>query len=272
MNRRAKGCSLDRGRHRYTSIRVARQRGIVWSKGAAAFDLSKYTPPVMDQTDFGCCEGTSSSGAIYTRFEAKGMPLGYIPSQNGLYVPARAFDRANEYPSGDLPQLQDVGTETNSVIRVISEVGIVPMGPSPAGLYCDVTLANVNEEIDLGDLERAGTSLIVGAYQINSFGPQKLQDIKDCISSLIPVRVDSFVDMAFEEWQKGDKPIGSPDYSDPQGGGHALFAIGYSGDNVIVRNSWGTGWGDDGNILVSPAWIAQCDAYAWDVQKAQAVA
>jgi hypothetical protein len=270
VKRFAKGCALDRGRHRYTSIRVARQRGIVWSTGGAAFDLSKYTPPVMDQTDFGCCEGTSSSGALYTRFEAKGSPLGYIPSQQGLYVPARAFDRAAQFPAGDLPPLQDVGTETNSVIRVISEVGIVPMGASPSGLYCDVTVGNVNEEIDLGDLERAGTSLIVGAYQINSSGTQKLQDIKDCISSLIPVRVDSFVDMAFEDWTPAKKPIGAPDYSDPQGGGHALYAIAFSGDNIVVRNSWGTGWGDGGNIIVSPAWIAQCDAYAWDVQKAVA--
>jgi hypothetical protein len=270
VNRRAKGCSLDRGRHRYTPLRIARMRGIVASSSAGSFSIEKFAAPVMNQTDFGCCEGTSSSGATVTRFAARGTPLGYIPSQNGLYVPARAFDRAQEHPSGELPPLRDVGTETNSVIRVISEVGIVPMGPSPAGLFCDVTRANVNEEIDLGDLERAGTSLIIGAYQINSSGPQKLQDIKDCIVSGVPVRVDSFVDMRFEDWQKGQAPIGAPDYSDPQGGGHALYAIGFAGNAVVVRNSWGESWGDGGNILVSPAWIAQCDAYAWDVQKAVA--
>lgn len=269
MKRFAKGCSLDRGRHRYTALRIARARGIVASTTVASYSIEKFTPPVMNQTDFGCCEGTSAGGAIVTRFAARGTPLGYIPSQNGLYVPARAFDRAAANPDAEeLPALQDVGTETNSIIRVISEVGIVPMGASPAGLYCDVTEANVNQEIDLGELERAGTSLIVGAYQINSSGPQKLQDVKDCIASGVPVRVDSFVDMRFEEWVKGNAPIGAPDYSDPQGGGHALYAIAFTPSAILVRNSWGD-WGDSGNILVSPAWIAQCDAYAWDVQKAQ---
>jgi len=271
MTRLSKGCTLDRGRHRYTALRIARARGIVSGTTAASFDLEKYTPPVMNQTDFSCCEGTSSSGAIATRFAAKGTPLGWIPSQNGLYVPARAFDRAAQYPDDEaLPPLQDVGTETNSVIRAISEVGISPMGWSPDGLYCDVTNDNLNAEPDLEQLELDGESLIIGAYEIRSTGAQKLRDIRDCIASGVPVRVDSFVDRAFEEWTPKRPPIGVPDYSDPEGGGHALYAIGFAGTAVVVRNSWGADWGDNGNILVSAAWIAQCDAYAWDVQKEMA--
>jgi C1A family cysteine protease len=32
------------------------------------------------------------------------------------------------------------------------------------------------------------------------------------------------------------------------GGGHAILAVGYddSKKRLIIRNSWGTGWGDDG--------------------------
>jgi len=271
MRRFAKGCTLDRGRHRYTALRIARARGIVAGTTASSFDLEKYTPPVMNQTDFACCEGTSASGAIATRFAAKGTPLGWIPSQNGLYMPARAFDRAAQYPDDAvLPALQDVGTETNSVIRVISELGIGPMGWSPDGLFCDVTNDNVNAEPDLGQLERDGESLIIGAYEIRSTGLQKLQDIRDCMASGVPVRVDSFVDRAFEDWTPKRRPIGIPDYDDPEGGGHALYAIAFSGSTTVVRNSWGADWGDGGNILVSPAWIAQCDAYAWDVRKEMA--
>lgn len=271
MTRFAKGCALDRGRHRYTALRIARAKGIVAGTTAASFDLEKYAPPVMNQTEFSCCEGTSSSGAIATRFAAKGTPLGWIPSQNGLYVPARAFDRAAQYPDAEvLPALRDVGTETNSVIRVVSEVGITPMGLSPDGLFCDVTKDNVNAELDLAQLESDGVSMLIGAYEIRSSGSRKLQDIKDCIASGVPVRVDSFVDIAFEEWTPKRPPVGVPDYSDPEGGGHALYAIGFSGDIVVLRNSWGADWGDGGNILASEAWIAQCDAYAWDVQKAVA--
>ena len=267
MKRFAKGCTLDRGRHRYTALRIARARGIVARTTAASFDLEKYTPPVMDQTEFACCEGTSSSGATATRFAAKGTPLGWIPSQIGLYVPARAFDRAAQCADDEaLPPLEDVGTETNSVIRVISEIGIRPMGWAPEGLYCDVTNDNVNSEPDLGQLERDGESLIIGAYEIRSTGSQKLQDVRDCIASGVPVRVDSFVDRAFEDWTSRRRPIGVPDYEDPEGDGHALYAFAFSGDTFVVRNSWGPNWGHGGNILVSGAWISQSDAYAWDVR------
>jgi len=265
MNRFAKGCTLDRGRHRYTPLHIARARGIVTSAPATSHDLSQFTPQVMDQTEFGCCEGTSSSGATYTRFEARNEPLGWIPSQVGIYVPALCIDRA----SPDQP-LQDVGTETNSVVRVFAEFGIRPMGPSPAGLFCDVTRENVNAEPNLLDLEQSATRLTIGAYQITSTGQQRLQDIRDCVASGIPVRVDSFVDMRFEEWTPSQTPIGVPDYSDPQGGGHALYLIAFTGDTFVVRNSWGTSWGDGGNILVNAAWIEQCDAFAWDVRKVAA--
>ena len=40
-------------------------------------------------------------------------------------------------------------------------------------------------------------------------------------------------------------------------GGHAIAIVGYTSQGrFIVRNSWGTGWGDQGFGYVSPAYIA----------------
>jgi hypothetical protein len=251
-------------------MRVARAKGLVRATTNASGSLERFVPGVMDQTSYGCCEGASSSGAIYTRFEAKGQPLGWLPSVHLLYNPARALDRAAATASdAELPPLGDVGTETNTIIRTIAEFGIQRMGVAIGNTLIDVTDANLNEELDLLDLEKGATSLIVGPYQIQSTGAQKLQDIKDSISSGIPVRVDSFVDMEFEEWTPNKAPIGAPNYADPEGGGHALYAYAYSGDILVVRNSWGAGWGRGGDILVSPAWTAQCDAFIFEVQRVQ---
>lgn len=271
MTRLSKGCTLDKGRHRYTPLRIARAKGLVRASSASSFSIERFAPGVMDQTSYGCCEGTSSSGASATRFAAKGSPLGWVPSVHLIYNPARALDRAAATdPAHDLPMLEDVGTETNTVIRTISEFGIQSMGPTIGDTLIDVTDENLNEEVDLLELEKSGLSLVVGPYQINSTGSQKLQDIKDCISSGVPVRVDSFVDMEFEEWTSKKAPIGVPNYADPEGGGHALYVVAFAGDILVVRNSWGRGWGLGGNILVSPAWVNQCDAFAWDVQKVAA--
>lgn len=42
-------------------------------------------------------------------------------------------------------------------------------------------------------------------------------------------------------------------------GGHAVCVVGYRSDGrFIIRNSWGTGWGDGGHAYVSPAYIRKC--------------
>ncbi|WP_019507844.1 C1 family peptidase [Pleurocapsa sp. PCC 7319] len=34
-------------------------------------------------------------------------------------------------------------------------------------------------------------------------------------------------------------------------GGHAIAIVGYSADRFIIRNSWGTSWGDQGYAYAS---------------------
>lgn len=268
----AKGCRLEKkGSHQRTHISIARAKGLVRTATAASVDLSRWATPVMDQTSFGCCEGASSSGAIGTRLAALGSPLGFIVSVAGLYVPARCLDRAAANPTAEtLPPLQDGGTETNSIERVLAEYGVRSMDMSLAGsTYIDLSDKTINKEPNLYDLETSGQRLFVGPYSVTDSGNQKLQDIKDAISSFIPVRVDSFVDTAFENWTAGKAPMGVPNYNDTDGGGHALFVVGFIGNNFVIRNSWGIGWGDGGNIVVSPEWMLQTDAFVWDIQPAK---
>ena len=49
-------------------------------------------------------------------------------------------------------------------------------------------------------------------------------------------------------WDNADKTGGNLDVYQPATtrGGHAVALVGYTADRFIVRNSWGTGWGDQG--------------------------
>jgi hypothetical protein len=49
-------------------------------------------------------------------------------------------------------------------------------------------------------------------------------------------------------WMEADKTGGNLDVYRPDTtrGGHAVALVGYTPDRFIVRNSWGTGWGDNG--------------------------
>jgi C1A family cysteine protease len=46
-----------------------------------------------------------------------------------------------------------------------------------------------------------------------------------------------------------------PDPSEDLLGGHAVLAIGYTSEHVIVRNSWGGNWGDGGYFYMPWAYL-----------------
>lgn len=259
---RARGCILDRGRHRYNDFKIAIARRLA-AAPPSAHDLSEHTPQVLDQGQTGSCEGHAGSGAIYTSLSAQGHPLPWIPSQADIYLNARCIDRGAKFSE----RLQDEGTETNSVIRAISEFGIRPMGSLAAGRFSDVSEdpAELNAEPRLAELEQDAHSLVLGAYRVTSTGSERDADVKAAIAAGFAVRVDSFVDTAFEDWTPAKEPFGIPEYDDPRGGGHALYAIAYTPYFYVLRNSWGD-WGDSGNIRVSSAFIAQADVFPWRVR------
>jgi hypothetical protein len=62
-----------------------------------------------------------------------------------------------------------------------------------------------------------------------------------------------------QTWDDASKNHGYLDEYRPETarGGHAVVVVGYTKDRFIIRNSWGTGWGDEGFGLASLA-------YAWD--------
>ena len=49
-------------------------------------------------------------------------------------------------------------------------------------------------------------------------------------------------------------------------GGHAVALVGYTADRFIVRNSWGTGWGDKGFGYASLAYAQQAFTEAYGVE------
>lgn len=50
----------------------------------------------------------------------------------------------------------------------------------------------------------------------------------------------------------------TPEAGEPMGGGHAMVIHGYGPSGFRIRNSWGPGWGDNGD-----AWIAESWAGTW---------
>jgi hypothetical protein len=69
-------------------------------------------------------------------------------------------------------------------------------------------------------------------------------------------------------YQSWFRPVGAPKTlpaPDTQVGGHAILVIGYRPTGVLLRNSWGAGWGDSGNVIMPWAYVT---SRAWEAWKA----
>ena len=228
-----------------------------------SISLVPQAPPVMDQGSGD--DGTSSCfghAAACGLFVALRTP--WVPSPKGLYTNGRAIDR----DPVTLPPLTDSGTQPNQGFRAVNEYGIKPMVPL-AGRFSDADPKTINEEPMLGDLESEALMVPVGDYGIYSRGQQRITDICTSLAHGKPVCVAIAGGSAtFQAYAGGVLGALNAELD------HYVCAIGYetapNGSIVLlIRNSWGAGWGEDGNVRINEAAIQELgDIVVLDVRKA----
>lgn len=93
---------------------------------------------------------------------------------------------------------------------------------------------------------------ISGFYKIFSVGEERIDEIKSALRVKCPVVFGTPVFTAFR-YSQG--PVAMP--SGASIGGHALCIVGFDDTQkvFIVRNSWGTGWGDKGYCYMPYAYL-----------------
>ena len=69
-------------------------------------------------------------------------------------------------------------------------------------------------------------------------------------------------------WEKATATKGALDVYKPKTarGGHAVALVGYTPDSFIVRNSWGTGWGDRGFAYASLPYAQEAFTEAYGIE------
>jgi len=100
---------------------------------------------------------------------------------------------------------------------------------------------------------------------------QDLNQMRGCLASGYPFVFGFTVYTSFESQavaKSGHVPMPAP--SEVQVGGHAVLAVGYddSHQSMIVRNSWGSGWGLKGYCTMPYAYLQQASLAAdfWTIR------
>jgi len=217
-------------------------------KGSA--DLSSQTPRVLDQGQRESCWAFS---ATTLKFISDG-PGAILQSPWYFACCLYGTYRAAATPPGQpLPPLSDSGAALDDVVTCFSKWGSVPFQASitdtsdipdnDGGPIPETTLAKVQSGI--GDL-------FGGPYDI---APTNAGDlVAASLEAGIPVWDGMLVGEAFQNYVAG-QILGPCDPNDPTAGGHATSIIGYKtvsgARQFLVRNSWGSSWGDNGNFWMS---------------------
>jgi hypothetical protein len=101
----------------------------------------------------------------------------------------------------------------------------------------------------LGCGDREGRTLEFGDYH----GLETTHDEKRWLNEVGPITCAIDVYLDFKLWKAGDPPYRHTNHSQDLLGGHGLLIVGYNDakESWIVKNSWGSDWGDDGYIEIA---------------------
>jgi C1A family cysteine protease len=207
--------------------------------------------PVYDQGQLGSCTGNAISAA-YAFDLKKQKEAVFIPSRLFIYYNERLLEHTTR---------QDAGAAIRDGIKTIATYGV-----------CDETqwpynISSFAKKPTKACYTAAAKQTAVKYQRVdNTIG----NNIKAALASGFPVVFGFSVYASFESAEvarTGVVPM--PKSNEQLLGGHAVLAMGYTTDNkVIVRNSWGTGWGDKGyfyipleyltnNNLADDFWVVQ---------------
>lgn len=237
------------------SKEVENDWGYTAAVGSAILEVPPKIPPsvdlretwwnIGDQKDTGSCVGWASADAILRWHMVKAQKL---KDKDKLSVRFQ-WMAAKEVDEWTTPStcLECQGTSLKAALDIARNYGSVP----------DVEVPFEPEK--LSHKTPNEFYAIASKYKINNYFNlrkpgldwNKVKDRwKEWIATTGPILTRLDVDI---NWMNADKTKGKLDKYSPEtaSGGHAVAIIGYNEDRFIIRNSWGTTWGDKGFAYAS---------------------
>lgn len=206
-----------------------------------SFDLTPDMPPVYDQATLGSCTGNAIAGAIEYEMAKQGQEP-FTPSRLFIYYNERVIEGTIEV---------DAGAEIRDGIKSANSQGVPPEPMWPYDIS-KFKQRPPNEAYEAAEHHQAIDYGVVTQYK---------EEIKQVISSGYPIIFGFTVYPNFYQIKDGDKTtvLDSITTPEPALGGHAVLMTGYTPEHVIVRNSWGQEWGDNGYFRMAWDYILDQD-------------
>lgn len=231
----------------------AKRKALVQSELSDLIDLRDQCPSVYNQGELGSCTA-NAIGAAYEFDEIK-------QDEDNIFIPSRLFIYYNERNMENTTD-SDSGASIRDGIKTINKFGVCSEKSWPYDIS-KFTLKPTDE------CYREATNHISVRYHRLE---QTLYDMKSCLNDGFPFVFGFTVFESFESEKVAETgEMSMPDTNEASLGGHAVMAVGYddSKQQFIIRNSWGSDWGDKGYFYMPYEYIINenlCDDF-WTIRK-----
>ena len=206
--------------------------------------------PVLDQGSTGSCVGQSSAGAVLRWHFTKAGRLDQTSPLSVRYV-WMAAKETDALTSQATTFIDADGTTLKAALDVARKFGVVTDDLLPfmgSGLYP-------------GDVKTFYA--IAANRKIASYYRLQPSDWRRWLAEVGPILCRLDVDPTWD----GVGPDGVLEkYAGNGRGGHAVAMVGYDAGHFIVRNSWGTTWGDKGFAYATTAYATKAFTEAYGVK------
>jgi len=201
-------------------------------------DLSTKCSPVENQGTLGSCTANAIAGALEFN-EEKNNPAAYVDlSRLFIYYNERMIEGTTG---------QDAGAQLRDGIKALVRWGVC----KEAEWGYDVSKFTIKPPVQC--YKDAIHSRISSYHRLIA-----LNDMKTCLSQGFPFVFGFTVYESFESTQMAKTGVLSlPGVNEQPLGGHAVLAVGYDdySQRILVRNSWGTNWGQKGYFTMPYTYI-----------------
>lgn len=212
----------------------------------AHVDLRPQMPPVYNQGDLGSCTANAIGGDLEAAMMRQNKPH-YTPSRLFIYYNERVIENSVR---------EDSGAQLRDGIKAVVRWGFCPETDWP------YNISQFTKKPPRLAYKNASANKVQQYARV----AQNIDDMRSCLAGGDPFFFGFSVYSSFESQDvanTGMMPM--PRRMEQMLGGHAVLAVGYDDARrlLIVRNSWGSDWGDKGYFYMPYDFIINPD-YADD--------
>ena len=253
--KRILNCIPSRETERDWQIQNAVGAGLMAAKPAipASKDLRESWWKIGNQESTGSCVGWATADSVlrWHFVKANWLPKDRLLSPRFIWMASKETDQFVSQPT---TFIETEGTSLKSALDIARKFGVVP----------DSVLPFASGKLYPGEAQTfyalAAQLKIASYFNLDT----NLGDWRTWLATKGPILTRLGVDAT---WDNADATKGNLDVYKPDTirGGHAVALVGYTQDRFIVRNSWGTTWGDKGFGYASLAYAKAAFTEAYGV-------